>query len=96
MRIMDVYDYVSASDIFKHVSNSVKVFTDSRMFFHLLMAWGVSVLFCWKIFPVFNVLKKDDRIDQEEEEEMLGEKKLMPPPNFSTLKGNRSILVEFY
>ena len=90
MRIMDVYDYVSASDILEHVSNSVKVFTDSRMFFHLLMAWGVSALFCWKIFPVFYVSKKDNRIDQEEDEEMRGEKKLMPPPNSSTLRGNRS------
>ena len=80
MRIKDVYDYVSA----------IEIFTDSRMFFHLLMAWGVSALFCWKIFPVFYVSKKDNRIDQEEDEEMRGEKKLMPPPNSSTLRGNRS------
>ena len=35
------------------MGDSLTVFTDSKLFIHLLLALTVSLLFCWKIFPYF-------------------------------------------
>ena len=42
-----------------------EVFNDSRFFVHLLLAWVVSLVFCWKVLPVFSSAKKADVTEQE-------------------------------
>ena len=82
---MEVIKYLLDIDIGGHLNNSIKVFTDSRMFIHLLLAWGVSLIFCWKIFPAFNSSIK--KSVENEDLEKKSETDLMPPPTASTVQG---------
>ena len=82
---MEVIDYLMDVDIGGHLNNSIKVFTDSRMFIHLLLAWGVSLIFCWKIFPAFNYSSK--KSGENEDLEKKSETDLMPPPIATTVQG---------
>ena len=34
------------------LEESLYILSDSRIFLHLLILWAVSVVFCWKIFPL--------------------------------------------
>ena len=44
---MNLTDFL---DVFE---DSLYIFSDSRMFLHLLILWAVSIVFCWKVFPLF-------------------------------------------
>ena len=35
------------------IEDSLFILSDSRMFLHLLILWAVSIVFCWKVFPLF-------------------------------------------
>ena len=34
------------------LEDSLYILSDSRIFLHLLILWAVSVVFCWKVFPL--------------------------------------------
>ena len=44
---------MNLTDCLDGFEDSLYIFSDSRMFLHLLILWAVSIVFCWKVFPLF-------------------------------------------
>ena len=44
---------MNLTDCLDGFEDSLYIFFDSRMFLHLLILWAVSIVFCWKVFPLF-------------------------------------------
>ena len=60
--------------------DSLSIFYDSRMFLHFLLVWVVSLVFCWKVFPL--IFSKKEEVPKEEEQKspVKTPSSLMPPP----------------
>ena len=52
-------------DLVRFFKDSVMVLSDSKMFLHLMIVWLVSVVFCWKIFPMFHSRKKKETLGDD-------------------------------
>ena len=55
------------------LEDSLDILSDSRVFLHLVILWAVSVVFCWKVFPLICSSKEAPAVSE-------GKDLLMSPP----------------
>ena len=52
------------------LEDSLYILSDSRIFLHLLILWAVSVVFCWKVFPLICSSKEAPAVPEVKEPPM--------------------------
>ena len=81
--------FISDGLIESFLKDCFQVLNDSRFFIHLLLAWAVSLVFCWKVLPVFSSTRKEHNIEQNSKDDVvesvekidLDATQLMMPPS---------------
>ena len=77
------FPHFNSTDIGLFMGDSLTVLTDSKLFLHLLLAWTVSLIFCWKIFPYFCSTKNIGTInevkDNSDEKDSMDKTSMQPP-----------------
>ena len=77
--------FISDEFIESFLKDCFQLLNDSRFFIHLLLAWVVSFVFCWKVLPVFSSTEKEPNIEPNSKDDVekidLDTKQLMMPPS---------------